>query len=129
MLIFIKSKDDPKKIPPRLQLNPEWRIPRDPSTGALLPEGRLWAFTDKIAASRREGKNRRDGATVSTRVLALADRIGTQLFDEAIKAAGVKGGAPVTLTPEEAAAGKTGSTTERQRRRTFDPDSPPSARL
>ncbi|EPE10716.1 glycerol-3-phosphate acyltransferase [Ophiostoma piceae UAMH 11346] len=129
MLIFIKSKDDPKKIPPRLQLNPEWRIPRDPSTGALLPEGRLWAFTDKIAASRREGKNRRDGATVSTRVLALADRIGTQLFDEAIKAASVKGGAPVTLTPEEAAAGKAGSTTERQRRRTFDPDSPPSARL
>jgi hypothetical protein len=33
-----------------------------------------------IAQSRREGKNRRDGATVSTRVLRLADTIGQKLF-------------------------------------------------
>jgi hypothetical protein len=40
----------------------------------------LWDFTERIAKSRREGKNRRDGATVSTRVLALADTAGRQLF-------------------------------------------------
>ncbi|OAA68296.1 glycerol-3-phosphate acyltransferase [Niveomyces insectorum RCEF 264] len=99
----VRSKDP--KIPPRLQLAPEWRTPRDPSTGQLVAAGRLWEFTDKIAASRREGKNRRDGATVSTRVLALTDLVGTRLFDEAIRAAGHKGGgAPVTLTQEEAAS-------------------------
>ncbi|CAK7205864.1 hypothetical protein SEUCBS139899_008643 [Sporothrix eucalyptigena] len=148
----IRSKDDPKAVQPRLQLNPEWRVPRDPATGHLKAEGRLWAFTDKIAASRREGKNRRDGATVSTRVLALADRVGARLFDEAIKAASSKGGAPVTLTPEEADAvkkqsaktrgGRDGNSSSsdsesdgtsgkksRRRRRTFDQQKPPPARL
>ena len=34
-----------------------------------------------IAKSRREGKNRRDGATVSTRVLRLTETIGRGLFE------------------------------------------------
>jgi hypothetical protein len=34
-----------------------------------------------IALSRREGKNRRDNATVSTRVVGLADRMGRELFE------------------------------------------------
>lgn len=49
---------------------------------------RLWAFIEKIASSRREGKNRRDGATVSTRVVRLTDRLGRRLFDEAVKSGG-----------------------------------------
>ncbi|CAK7226290.1 hypothetical protein SBRCBS47491_006182 [Sporothrix bragantina] len=146
----VRSKDDPKAVQPRLQLHPDWRVPRDPATGQLRAEGRLWAFTDKIAASRREGKNRRDGATVSTRVLALADRVGARLFDEAIKAASSKGGVPVTLTPEETNAmqkqaartrsgrthsdsgsesDETDSRKSRRRRRTFDQQKPPPARL
>ncbi|KAG5990077.1 hypothetical protein E4U43_004370, partial [Claviceps pusilla] len=79
----VKSKD--LKIPPRLQLDPEWRPPRDPTTGALLAEGPLWDFTEKIASSRREGKNRRDGATVSVRVLRLTDELGAKLFAEAVE--------------------------------------------
>lgn len=150
MLRVVRSKDDPKAVQPRLQLDPNWRVPRDPTTGQLRAEGRLWAFADKIAASRREGKNRRDGATVSTRVLALADRVGARLFDEAIKAANNKSGMPVTLTPEEAdtmqkqaataSNGGSGSSSgnesgeadnrkSRRRRRRFDPQKPPSARL
>ena len=35
------------------------------------------------AKSRREGKNRRDNATVSTRVLRLADMMGRELYDTA----------------------------------------------
>lgn len=49
-----------------------------------MPKGRLWDFTEKIALSRREGKNRRDGATVSTRVLRLTDTIGERLYQEEI---------------------------------------------
>jgi hypothetical protein len=56
---------------------------RDLKTGALLASGRLWDFTERIANSRREGKNRRDGATVSTRVIRLTDVLGKKLFDEA----------------------------------------------
>lgn len=69
-------------MPPRLRLAPEWRLPRG-ENGSLLAEGRLWDFTERIAACRREGKNRRDGATVSTRVLRLADKLGRQLTEEA----------------------------------------------
>jgi hypothetical protein len=45
-----------------------------------VPEGRLWDFIEKIAQSRREGKNRRDGATVSTRVLRHTETIAQNLF-------------------------------------------------
>ncbi|KAK3292107.1 uncharacterized protein B0H64DRAFT_364754 [Chaetomium fimeti] len=78
----VKSKD--ARIPPRLRIAPEWRPGRDPKTGRLLATGRLWDFTEKIASSRREGKNRRDGATVSTRVLRLTDELGRTLFEDAI---------------------------------------------
>lgn len=79
---MVKSRD--ARIPPRLRIAPDWRPGRDPETGALLPAGRLWDFTEKIASSRREGKNRRDGATVSTRVLRLTDELGGRLFEEAV---------------------------------------------
>lgn len=50
-----------------------------------MAEGKLWDFIEMIAQSRREGKNRRDGATVSTRVVRLADRVGQELFVEAFR--------------------------------------------
>ncbi|KAI9795646.1 MAG: hypothetical protein M1833_006886 [Piccolia ochrophora] len=67
-----------------MKLAPEWTPERDKATGAILPKGRLWDFTELIAQSRREGKNRRDGATVSTRVLKLTDKIGSELFEKAL---------------------------------------------
>ncbi|KAG6355733.1 hypothetical protein INS49_003697 [Diaporthe citri] len=86
----VKSRDT--KIPPRLRLAPEWQPARDPTTGSLNAIGsRLWNFTEKIANSRREGKNRRDGATVSTRVVRLTDLLGRKLFEEAVSGAEGKG--------------------------------------
>ena len=76
-----KSKD--KKIPSTIKLAAEWTPQRDPATERIVAEGKLWSFIETIAKSRREGKNRRDGATVSTRVLVLADKIGRQLFESA----------------------------------------------
>lgn len=87
MIDVVKSKDT--KIPPRLRLAPEWQPPRDQATGKLNALGsRLWDFTEKIASSRREGKNRRDGATVSTRVVHLTDVLGQRLFVQAVSGAG-----------------------------------------
>ncbi|KIH92310.1 hypothetical protein SPBR_02324 [Sporothrix brasiliensis 5110] len=132
----VRSKDDPKASQPRLQLDPEWRTPRDPASGELRPEGRLWAFTDKIAASRREGKNRRDGATVSTRVLALADNVGARLFDEAVKAGNTSVASPAGTSSTTSAASDSGSESDgtgkgkgRRRRRTLDRQTPPPARI
>ncbi|CAG8977163.1 hypothetical protein HYALB_00003384 [Hymenoscyphus albidus] len=78
----VKSRN--AKVQPRAKLSPEWATHRD-SIGGIVPEGRLWDFTEKIALSRREGKNRRDGATVSTRVLRLTDTIGERLYQEGLE--------------------------------------------
>ncbi|PHH60936.1 hypothetical protein CDD81_1047 [Ophiocordyceps australis] len=100
MLHVVKSKDS--KVPPRIQLDPLWRPPRNPETGALLAEGKLWDFTEKIASARREGKNRRDGATVSSRVLRMADDLGRRLFaDVAMSDKSGKAKAPSRLNREE----------------------------
>ncbi len=74
------AKSRASKVGPKLKLAPEWVPRRDPKTGEITAEGRLWDFIEMIAHSRREGKNRRDGATVSTRVLRLADKIGQALY-------------------------------------------------
>jgi hypothetical protein len=96
----VKSRD--AKVPPRLRLAPEWTPSRDAATGALVPSGRLWDFIEKIAGSRREGKNRRDGATVSTRVVRLTDMLGRKLFEEATRSDS-KGPSP-KLSREDALA-------------------------
>ena len=56
-------------------------LPQRDLDGSLKAEGRLWDLCDRISQGRREGKNRRDGATVKTRVLRLADLVGKELWD------------------------------------------------
>ena len=80
--ILIVAKSRNAKIQPRAKLSPDWTPQRNPKTGHIMAEGRLWDFIEKIALSRREGKNRRDGATVSTRVLRLTETIGQILFKD-----------------------------------------------
>lgn len=46
------------------------------------PTGKLWDFCDRVGKFRREGKNRRDTATVSSRVLRLARMTSLWTFDE-----------------------------------------------
>ncbi|KAK4574721.1 hypothetical protein LTR86_001562 [Recurvomyces mirabilis] len=81
IIVVKRSKDS--KVPPRVRLDLEWLPPRS-EAGKLLPDGRLWELCERISQSRREGKNRRDGATVKTRVLALAHSVGASLFDSAV---------------------------------------------
>ncbi|KAL8782663.1 MAG: hypothetical protein Q9213_005202 [Squamulea squamosa] len=81
--IVLIRKSSIKNNPSAIRLASDW-TPRRDLNGSIVPEGRLWDFIEKIAKSRREGKNRRDGATVSTRVLRLADLVGKQLFATAV---------------------------------------------
>ena len=78
---------DGARSAPRVRLELDW-LPQRSSAGALAPEGKLWDLCEHISSSRREGKNRRDGATVRTRVLALADLVGRELWDDAVDSAG-----------------------------------------
>lgn len=84
IVTVVKSKG--AKVPPRAKLCQDWTPRRNPETGMIVAEGRLWDFIETIALSRREGKNRKDGATVSTRVVRLTDMIGKTLFDSGFKA-------------------------------------------
>ncbi|KAI1172669.1 acyltransferase-domain-containing protein [Nemania sp. FL0916] len=112
IIFTIKPKE--AKSQPRMCLSPEWRAPRDPNTGALVASGKLWDFIERIASSRREGKNRRDGATVSTRVLRLADSLGAQLFE---KAAAPESKVDARLSDEEAIKLKKAMRAEKRRRK------------
>ncbi|KAI1075758.1 acyltransferase-domain-containing protein [Whalleya microplaca] len=114
IIYTVKTRDAKSAPPPRLRLAAEWTPSRDPATatGALRPEGRLWNFIERIAASRREGKNRRDGATVSTRVLRLADTLGARLFAE-----GAEGAEGAKLSPEAQERLRSGFRAERRRRK------------
>ena len=81
--IILVAKNKDSKLGPRVRLAPDWTPRRKTDTGSLVPAGRLWDFTERIAQCRREGKNRRDGATVSTRVLSLTNKLGLTLFEDA----------------------------------------------
>ncbi|CUS08264.1 unnamed protein product [Tuber aestivum] len=63
-----KSKSG--RTPPLMRVSPDW-----------VANDRLWEFVEKIAISRREGKNRRDNESVSSRVLRLAEKCGHDLFE------------------------------------------------
>lgn len=80
MFIVNKSKD--AKVPTTIKLADEW-VPTRGGKG-IIADGPLWRYAEKISLSRREGKNRRDGATVQTRVLQLADVVGASLWEDAV---------------------------------------------
>ncbi|KAG8527558.1 uncharacterized protein KY384_007710 [Bacidia gigantensis] len=82
-IVFIEKNGKDKKSRSLICLAEEWAPQRDPETGQIISQGRLWDYIEMIAKSRREGKNRRDGATVSSRVLRLTDSLGQQLFENA----------------------------------------------
>lgn len=65
-----------------VQVAPDYMPERDVDSGTLQPKGRLWELIGRISEHRREGKNRRDPATVSTRVLDLASKLNLELFSE-----------------------------------------------
>ncbi|KAF2721552.1 acyltransferase-domain-containing protein [Polychaeton citri CBS 116435] len=75
------SNEKGKGGPQLVTLADDWAPQRD-DQGKLRPEGRLWEFCERISKGRREGKNRRDGATVRTRVLRLVEIVGKKLVEE-----------------------------------------------
>ncbi|GAA6042860.1 hypothetical protein JCM8097_007194 [Rhodosporidiobolus ruineniae] len=71
-----------KKTPsvPLMALHPDW-IPHRREDGTIAPEGKLWEFVERLSQFRREGKNRRDNKTVSTRVFAHCSAIAPQVVE------------------------------------------------
>lgn len=101
-IILVTTSRD-AKVSSTVRLADDWK-PQRSAEGALLPEGKLWSFADLISQSRREGKNRRDGNTVSTRVLRLADLVGGKLYEESVALSRRSGKDRVDPRPTEDAA-------------------------
>lgn len=78
--IMVVSRPKASKEQPKVRLAAAWLPLRD-KDGNIEAEGRLWELCERISQGRREGKNRRDGATVKTRVLRLADLVGRELWE------------------------------------------------
>ncbi|KAK9248381.1 hypothetical protein V1506DRAFT_452533 [Lipomyces tetrasporus] len=86
--IIVVRRSKSGRLPAIMSLSPEW-LPRRYNDDAkansfsrasrIRPKGRLWDYVEHISIFRREGKNRRDSASVSMRVLALADDAGRKL--------------------------------------------------
>ncbi|KAM0789523.1 hypothetical protein ACM66B_000338 [Microbotryomycetes sp. NB124-2] len=58
-----------KASTPLMTLHPAWMPQRLPD-GQIAASGKLWDFLSHLGTFRREGKNRRDNSTVSTRLFA-----------------------------------------------------------
>ncbi|KAI7905108.1 uncharacterized protein BX663DRAFT_501774 [Cokeromyces recurvatus] len=72
--ILLKKRYSNPKPWSEVAVSPDYTPERQ--NGVLMPRGHLWELVERIGRFRREGKNRRDNATVSTRVLRLADMLG-----------------------------------------------------
>ena len=70
----------------RLRRASHGRVAAAPGTRATAPSclraGCKGALAEAISQSRREGKNRRDGGTVLSRVLKLVDVVGGALWED-----------------------------------------------
>lgn len=86
IILRIKAPEPPNSA--CVKLSPDWSMTRNSETGMIQPaNGRLWDFIERLGKCRREGKGRRDGAEVSTKVVQLADKLGEQLYRDALAAA------------------------------------------
>jgi len=79
--IIVVARQKGSKMGPTVRLGEEWLPSRTENGSIDVDNSKLWAFCERISLSRREGKNRRDGATIKTRVLNMVDLVGRILWD------------------------------------------------
>ncbi|KAF9925662.1 hypothetical protein FBU30_004613 [Linnemannia zychae] len=72
-ILMIKKPSNAKERT-KVALHPDFIPSRGPD-GRVTPSGALWDMVEHIGTFRREGKNRRDNATVSSRVLRFAEGV------------------------------------------------------
>ncbi|KAF9974420.1 hypothetical protein BGZ73_002188 [Actinomortierella ambigua] len=72
ILVVQKAKNAKERS--KVALHPDFLPTRGPD-GRVESSGALWDLVEHIGTFRREGKNRRDNATVSSRVLRFADMV------------------------------------------------------
>ncbi|KAK9467621.1 hypothetical protein V1512DRAFT_261596 [Lipomyces arxii] len=118
--IIVVRRSKSGRLPAIMSLSPDWLPLRFDETqsasfsrvSGIKPTGKLWEYVERISVFRREGKNRRDSASVSRRVLALADDAGRNLKQRKVQtvedAKRPQGDALVTVSRSKATRGGIG---------------------
>ncbi|KAF2216995.1 hypothetical protein CERZMDRAFT_32479 [Cercospora zeae-maydis SCOH1-5] len=70
-----------QKTKERVRLGDDW-MPRHDQAGRLMPEGKLWEFAESINLSRRDFRGKKEGGTVTRRILGLAALTGQDMWDD-----------------------------------------------
>lgn len=91
IIVIRKATKDGRGPGAMVRLASEWMPTRNPQTGSLKAEGKLWEFAENISQSRLEGKNRRDGESVVSRVLRLVDAVSGEVWETAMSGDGQGG--------------------------------------
>ncbi|GAA5871230.1 hypothetical protein JCM16303_000687 [Sporobolomyces ruberrimus] len=78
--LILTRRSKAKKAIPLMALHPEW-VPTRNADGSIEADGQLWTFVERLSRFRREGKNRRDNNTVSSRVFAHCDAIRPEVVE------------------------------------------------
>lgn len=81
-IIIVTRPTKGQKTRERVRLGSEWIPPFDVG-GELIAEGRLWDFAESINVSRRDFRGKKEGATVTRRILGLATLTGEDLWVDA----------------------------------------------
>ncbi|KAK4989518.1 hypothetical protein LTR50_003125 [Elasticomyces elasticus] len=97
--IIAVSRSRDSKVPATVRIDQAW-MPRRNDQGGLKAGGKLWEFAERTNHFRREGKNRRDGATVQQRVIGMVQLVGQILWGDALDEARKSDGAAVDLANE-----------------------------
>lgn len=63
---------------PLMALHPKW-LPERQSNGEIAAQGRLWDYVSHLGTFRREGKNRRDSATLPARLFKSCEAIAPEV--------------------------------------------------
>ncbi|CDH56283.1 glycerol-3-phosphate acyltransferase protein [Lichtheimia corymbifera JMRC:FSU:9682] len=74
-ILLVKQYKEPK---PWSEVALDVKYIPDRYSSVLVPRGRLWDLAEHLGKFRREGKNRRDNAAVSSRVLRLAHELAEE---------------------------------------------------
>lgn len=92
-IIIVTRPTKGQKTKERVRLGTEW-IPKYDAKGALVAEGRLWDFAESINVSRRDFRGKKEGGTVTRRILGLAKLTGQDMWEDnvAITSDGVVAG-------------------------------------
>ncbi|KAI5363226.1 putative phospholipid/glycerol acyltransferase, glycerol-3-phosphate acyltransferase-like protein [Septoria linicola] len=81
-IIIVTRPSKGQKTKERVRLGDEW-MPKHDQAGRLIAKGKLWDFAESINVSRRDFRGKKEGGSVTRRILGLAALTGQDMWEDA----------------------------------------------